>query len=96
MSAMLPMLTWVVVLAEFFYNLGGLHPSDAQRDLSLLVGAVAIAALNVPFVVRCVRLAREGGLAALPRRDLLWTFIRLAFAAYVFWFIHGVSHELSA
>jgi hypothetical protein len=95
MNAVLPMLTWAVVLGEFFVNLGGLHPSDAQRDLNLAVGAVLILGLNVPFVVRCVRAVRAGGLAALPRRDLLWVVVRLAVAAYMFWFIHGVSTATS-
>jgi hypothetical protein len=93
MRAVAPLLTWLVVLGEFLLNLGGLHPSDARRDLNLAVGAVVLLALQVPLVLRWVRLARANGPGGLPRREIALTLVRLGVATYIFWFIHSVSHS---
>lgn len=94
MNAILPLLTWLVVLVEFYLNLGGAHPTDERRDLYLAVGGVVILALQVPLVVRFAKLWRAGGVEALPRRDVVMAVVRVAVAAYIFWFLHGISHQV--
>jgi|GEM_PF-6036923 len=94
MNAILPLLTWLVVLVEFYLHLGGAHPSDERRDLYLIVGAVVLLALQVPLVVHWAKLVRAYGKASLPRRDLVMAAVRVGVAAYIFWFLHGISHQI--
>lgn len=77
----------LVVAVTFVALLGGLHPSDRDRDRALLVAAALFALLNVPTALAIARRRVPAGLAAL---GLL---ARVAVAVLALRFVHGISHE---
>jgi hypothetical protein len=44
-------LTWALLATLVVGNLGGIHPSDRERDTSLIVGTVLVMLLNLPMTI---------------------------------------------
>jgi len=77
----------LVVAAAFVALLGGTHPSDRARDLSLAASAALFTLLNIPAALAIAR--QKGGATG----SLLALLARVAFAVVALHFVHGVSHE---
>ncbi len=77
----------LVVAVTFIGLLGGTHPSDHDRDRTLIIAAVLFALLNLPTVIAIARRKLP------PLGATLGLLARIAVAVLSLRFVHGVSHE---
>jgi len=87
-------LTWVLTAVTLVALLGGFHPSDAQRDRTILGATALVALVNVPSVVVIVRRLRAGEEWGDLSGQILGLLIRLVVAAWVLRFAGTISHEV--
>lgn len=86
--------SWLVAILAFVVVSGGLHPTDMQRDLILAGAGVIILALHGAIFFKWRRLARQEGGAPLNRMEVFTALLRLLAIGWLFWFLHGISHEV--
>jgi hypothetical protein len=95
-ATLLGHLTWAVLAVTFVGLLGGLHPSDRQRDRIIAVSAVIVVLLNVPSALDAVRRLRRGATGRELVGPVVGLVVRLGIAAWVLWFAGSISHELES
>ncbi len=86
-------MTWVVLALAFIGLLGGLHPSDQNRNTVAVVCAVLVLGLNVPTVSVLVQRIRAKDSWRVVALESLGLCFRLVAAVMVLNFVAGISHE---
>jgi hypothetical protein len=85
---------WMVAILAFLSVAGGLHPTDTQRDLILAGAGAIILALHGAIFIKWRQQARQEGGAPLNRMEVFTALLRLLAIGWLFWFLHGISHEV--